>query len=88
MLWSEALKTALARLNKTASDVLQDRKAAAWKVAVAAQLKTVSTAGNGRLAEQPRMGAPDGVSRYVSELRRGQRKEAEKIRREITDIRV
>ncbi|MEO6992958.1 MAG: hypothetical protein ABI273_04990 [Lacunisphaera sp.] len=88
LLWSEALKTALARLNRTVSDVRQDRKAAAWKVAVAAQLKTVSTASNVWLAEQLCMGAADGVSRYVSELRRGQRKEAEKIRKEITDIRV
>ena len=88
MLWSEALKTALARLKKTASDVVRDRKAAAWKVAVAAQLKTVSTVSNVWLADQLRMGAPDGVSRYVGELRRGQRKDAEKIRQKITGIRV
>ena len=55
-------------------NVSQDRKEAAWEVAVAAQSKTISTARNIWLAGHLRMDAPDGVSRYVSELHRGQRK--------------
>jgi len=88
LLWSEAVKVAMARLGKTAANVTADIKAAPWKVAVAAQFKALSTVSNVWLAEQLRMGAPDGVSRYVGELRRGKRKEAEKLMRKITDIRV
>ena len=76
------------KLGKTATDVANDRKAAPWKVAMAAQLKTVSTVSNVWLAEQLRMGAPDGVSRYVSELRFGKRQDAEKLIKKITGIRV
>jgi len=88
LLWKEALSTALAKLGKSAVEVARDKKAAPWKVAVAAQLKSTSTVSNVWLAEQLRMGAPDGVSRYVGELRRGQRKDAERLRRKIASIRV
>jgi REP element-mobilizing transposase RayT len=88
LLWSEALNAAMARLGKTAADVERDKKAAPWKVAVAAHLKSASTVSNVWLAQQLRMGAPDGVSRYVGEARRGQRKESEKVMRKITNIRV
>ena len=88
MLWTRALNAAMAKLDKSAAEVETDRKAAPWKVAVAAQLKSVSTVSNVWLAEQLGMGAPDGVSRYVSELRSGERKEAEKLQEKITNIRV
>lgn len=88
ILWAEALKKGMTKLNKTAVDVAGDRKAAPWKVALAAHLKSVSTVSNVWLAEQLRMGAPDGVSRYVSELRIGKRPDAEKLGRKITVIRV
>jgi len=88
LLWREAANAAMARLGKTAVDVVRDKKAAPWKVAVAAQLKSASTVSNVWLAKQLRMGAPDGVSRYVSEVRRGQREEAARMMRKITAIRV
>lgn len=88
MLWTEALHAAMAKLGKCSADVEKDRKAAPWKVAVAAQLKSASTVSNIWLAERLGMGAPDGVSRYVHELRRGERKEAEKLKHKITNIRV
>jgi hypothetical protein len=88
MLWTEALNAAMAKLDKSTAAVKNDRKSAPWKVAVAAQLKSVSTVTNVWLAEQLGMGAPDGVSRYVSELRCGERKEAEKLLNKITNIRV
>jgi len=88
LLWTEALQAAMKKLGKTAADVERDRKAAPWKVAIAGQLKAVSTVSNVWLAERLRMGDPDGVSRYVGELLRGMRKESEKVVRKITDIRV
>jgi len=88
LLWAEALKAAMDRLGKTTSDREDDIKAAPWKVAVAAQLRSVSTVTNVWLAENLRMGAADGVSRYVSELRRGKRKDAEKLLTKIANIRV
>jgi hypothetical protein len=88
LLWQEALKVALARLKKTGADVERDRKAAPWKVAVAAHLRLTSTVSNVWLAEQLRMGDPDGVSRYVGEVKRGKRKESEGLLRKITGIRV
>jgi len=88
LLWLEALKEALASLGKTAVDVERDKKAAPWKVAVAAHLRLTSTVSNVWLAAQLRMGDPDGVSRYVGELRRGQRKEAKGLIQKITNIRV
>jgi len=88
LLWVAALRRAMTRLGKTKREVQGDIKAAPWKVAVAAQLKKVSTVTNVWLAGQLRMGAPDGVSRYVSELRQGKRPEAEKVLAKITNIRV
>ena len=88
ILWAAALKAAMTKLAKTEAEVANDRKSAPWKVAVAAQLKSVSTVSNVWLAEQLRMGAPDGVSRYVSEWRAGGRKSAEKFFNKITGIRV
>jgi hypothetical protein len=55
-----------------------DIKSAPWKVAIAAHLKAATTVTNPWLAAQLHMGAPEGVSRYVSELREGKRAKAEK----------
>jgi len=88
LLWSEALKQAMDRLRKTGTDVEKDRKAAPWKVAVAAQLKAVSNVTNGWLAERLKMGAPEGVSRYVTEMRNGRRQDAEKLSRKISKVKI
>ena len=87
-LWAQAMNAALAKLGKTSDNISLDKKSAPWKVAVAAQLKALSTVSNVWLASQLKMGAPDGVSRYISEVRRGERKEAQKLLRKISTIRV
>jgi hypothetical protein len=88
----EALNVAMPRLGKTAAGVERDKKAALWKVAVAAQLKSVSTESNVWLAKQLWMDAPDGKpvrSASVSgEPRCRQRMEAERFMRESADSRV
>jgi putative transposase len=78
LLWAAALTQALTKLNKKSSHVADDIKSAPWKVAIAAHLKATTTVTNPWLAAQLHMGAPEGVSRYVSELREGKRATAEK----------
>lgn len=84
----KAVDACLKRLGCSWEDTVKQPKAAAWKVAIAAHLRTVSTMKNPWLSEMLHMGDPDGVSRYVSELRQGRRPEAVKFLRRITDIRV
>lgn len=54
-------------------------RSVAWKVAIACPLKETLLCRNGWLAERLGMGTEYAVSRYVSELRRGERKEAEDL---------
>lgn len=84
----KTLATCLKRLGRSWGDTVNEPKAAAWKVAIAAHLRAISTVKNPWLAEKLNMGDPDGVSRYVSELRQGKRPEAAKLLRRITEIRV
>lgn len=86
--WEEAVTKAMRRLRKTSADTEKDLKSAAWKVAIAAHLRKVSTASNVWLAQRLGMGDPDGVSRYVGQLRQGERREAEEQLVRITGIRV
>ena len=74
--WQAALKTALRRAGKTLEQAQKAPKGAPWKIALAAHLKTTTTASNPWLAEALHMGAPAALSRYVSECRTGQRREA------------
>jgi len=71
--WSTTLNLALARLGKTPADASRDRKAAPWKVAIAAHLKTLTTTSNPWIAEALEMGASAAVSRYVTEFQLGMR---------------
>lgn len=68
--WEETLTSCLRVLGKTRAAVVQERKSAPWKVAVAAFLKQATQAGNGWLAEQLHMGGAVSVSQYVGQLRR------------------
>ena len=68
-LWQEQLSRYLAVIRKTRRDIETDSKGAAWKVAVAAGMKTRSTASNPWLAQQLRMGSPFRLSRLVSACR-------------------
>jgi len=71
--WNKELDRALARLGKSPKEVAGDAKAAPWKVAIAAHLKTVTTSSNPWIAEALHMGAHAAISRYVTEFRSGQR---------------
>jgi putative transposase len=84
LLWAAALKQAFAKLNKKSSHVADDIKSAPWKVAIAAHLKATTTVTNPWLAAQLHMGAPEGVSRYVSELREGKRQDAAELLKRLT----
>jgi putative transposase len=86
--WAQALTSCLRRLKRTKEDAAAAPKSAAWKVAIAVHLRANSTVKNPWLAEQLRMGDPDGVSRYVSETKQGKRPAAAALLRQITDIRV
>jgi REP element-mobilizing transposase RayT len=79
LLWSAAFKKALFALGKKSTETAGDIKSAPWKVAIAAHLKAATTVSNPWLAAQLHMGAPEGVSRYVTELREGKRPDAAKL---------
>lgn len=69
-LWRESLAKAMRAVRKTPQDALADAKGDPWKVAVAAAMKTHTTASNPWLAQQLHMGSPFRLSRLVSALRR------------------
>lgn len=68
-LWAERVEIYLAALKKTARDVRSEAKGASWKVAVAAAMKSATTASNPWLAARLHMGSPFRLSRLVSECR-------------------
>lgn len=68
-LWRERLASYLAALGKTERDQPRDAKGAAWKVAIAAAMKSTTTASNPWLAQQLRMGSPFRLSRLASACR-------------------
>jgi hypothetical protein len=82
------LEACVKRLGRSLAEAMKEPKAAVWKVAIAAHLRAISTMKNPWLAEKLNMGDPDGVSRYVSELRQGKRPAAAKLLRRISDIRM
>jgi hypothetical protein len=68
--WDERLGAGLRRVGKTAEDARRERKSAAWKVALAAELKQTTQATNGWIAERLNMGSGVAVSQYVGRWRR------------------
>ena len=58
------------------------------KLAVAAHLKQHSTVTNPWLAQVLQRGAPEGVSRYVAELKLGRRAPAATLKSQISNIMV
>jgi hypothetical protein len=54
---------------KDAKSIVADHKSTEWKVMLATLLKQKSSATNDWIAQQIKMGTPDAVSRYVSELK-------------------
>jgi putative transposase len=63
-------------------------KSAPWKIALAAFLKTFSTASNPWIASRLGIGHPDALSRYVAEMRAGRRPDAQAIFKRISESRV
>ena len=68
--WEARLGAALRREGKTAEDARRERKSAAWKVTLAAELKQTTQATNAWIAEHLNMGSGVAVSHYVSQRRR------------------
>jgi putative transposase len=64
--WHEELIRLLARLGRTPQELAQDRKSAPWKSALAAALKTRTTATNRWLGENLNMGGLHEVSRKTA----------------------
>lgn len=88
LMWQTLLEEGLRRLKRGPEDVRRDKKSAAWKVALAAQLRSLGHVKNGWLAKHLNMGAPAGVSRYLSEYAAGQRSDAAKHHAKIANIKV
>lgn len=86
--WEDALQRCLRKLRHDQSEPAKARKAAPWKVAIAAHLKQISTVTNPWLARRLHMGAPDGVSRYCMECRTGRRADAAGLLEKLSDILV
>jgi putative transposase len=70
-LWAERLETYLAAVRKTRRDIQTHPKGSPWKVAVAAAMKTTTTASNPWLADRLHMGSPFRLSRLVTKCRNG-----------------
>lgn len=86
--WSMTLERCLRELGQTTADIRAGRKAAPWKVAVAAYMKAYTSASNPWLAEALHMGSPAGVSRYVAESRRTNYRECGKEWSKISKVKV
>jgi len=77
--WEQQVAEALQLLEKNGVDLSDTRKAANWKVAVAAKLKMKYLCRNGWLGERLNMGVESAVSRYCAELQQGLRPAAHKL---------
>ncbi|MEO6002339.1 MAG: transposase [Opitutus sp.] len=86
--WMTALTLGLKRLGKTDVDIKTDRKAAPWKVTLAAALKQTTQANNRWLSEQLNMGTPVAVSTHVGRWRRSLGPQSEKLARKLQILKV
>lgn len=68
--WEECLGKCLKNAGRSLEAAQSDRKSAAWKVAIAAELKRTTQATNGWIADVLRMGSGRAVSQYVGTARR------------------
>jgi len=64
-IWREELDRLLAKLGRTAAELSREKKSAGWKAALAAALKTRTTATNRWLGENLNMGGLHEVSRQA-----------------------
>jgi hypothetical protein len=84
--WEHTLAKCRDAATAVSTDVRSSKKSAAWKIAVAARLKDITTARNQWLGSQLKMGPAESVSRYVSELKQGKRPDALRIYRQIAKV--
>ena len=80
----EQLEKCCSVLGKTIRDIKNEAKAANWKIAVAAFLKQRFMCTNRWLGEHLNMGTPFGVSRYLTEMRKGERTQADDYFKRLT----
>jgi len=81
--WQIRLDAGLRILRRELTAAPQDPKSAAWKIALAADLKSSTSVLNRWLSERLHMGPPDAVSRYVGELHLGKRPAAAAVLAEL-----
>ncbi len=72
--WERALHKLLGSSGKSRDDVRGGKKSAAWKIDLAETLRRTTTATNGWIARQLRMGTSESVSVYLSRRRGNRRK--------------
>ncbi len=82
--WKKLLDRALRTLERDLATAHGEPKSAPWKIAVAAWLKQRSSVSNRWLTDHLGMGPPDAVSRYVGELKKSQRPEAQLVNDRLT----
>lgn len=83
--WSELLQRGLGVAGKTLAQAATEPKSAAWKLAVAAWMKTRTQAGNAWLSRHLHLGAPAAFSRNLTTYRR-QLAPADKLWKALTSI--
>jgi hypothetical protein len=84
--WEMFLEKGLSALDKDAKAIAADLKSADWKVTLAALLKKKTSATNVWISQKLKMGAPDAVSRYVSEFRRNEGDQNESYKEPATKV--
>jgi putative transposase len=67
--WSQALDGLLQRARRTRAQAAADWKGAGWKVAIAASLRSSTTATNAWIAREMHMGSPSSLSVYLSKYK-------------------
>jgi REP element-mobilizing transposase RayT len=67
--WRRELDQLLLGFKKSDADIANDRKGAAWKIAIAAKLRSGTSASNRWISENLGMGSANAVSVYLSQLR-------------------
>jgi len=68
LIWEGLLLRGLAYFGKTSDDVVKEKKSSVWKSGIASVLKKKTSAPNTWITCRLNMGAPQAVSRYVTEL--------------------
>lgn len=77
--WECTVRTCMNALGETESGVTSAKKAADWKVAIAAKLKTEQLCRNGWISKRLNMGADAAISRYCAEMFHGERPQAMRL---------